>query len=101
MLTGVNAKNYRTTISRVSVEDLADLIDIDTINRVEDDGGRPIDNDIISKYYWAVNTIKRNRIRNLHILNNNNSVPVTADESETVAEVKPKTRKPKTTKTKT
>jgi|GEM_PF-3831303 len=63
MLTGRDAKTYRSTISGVTIEELAEYISIDNINRVEDDTVISVDNDIITQYYRAVNKIKQDKAK--------------------------------------
>jgi hypothetical protein len=98
MLTGRNAKNYRSILSGVSVDELAELIDIDTIRCVENDDGKPVDSETITQYYRAVNKIKQNKSGNFSV-----DAAVTAEKplaENAVTEIKPKTRKPRQPKNK-
>jgi len=89
MLTGRNAVIYRENISGISVDELAEYIDISLIKCVEDTKILEPDNDIILSYYRAVNKVKQEKVKK--------SVAETASEP-----VKPKTtKKPRQPKNKT
>jgi hypothetical protein len=95
MLTGRDAKNYRTTISNVTVDELAKYIHVDLINQLEDDFGEPLPMDTILLYYRSVNKIKQVKAKcNNNIEENVTTEIIPTEEVVTETKIK-KTRQPK------